>query len=119
MYDSEAVLQPQERALVETVGQPGDEDGCERDEDIDEDDSQAIGQGKTPTAEESRQKEYQQRMDNIDAIGYFAHEVTKSVLKVYNGTIKLIHDANQRQQCNCLRSHWGWNETGPGLREEK
>ena len=96
MYDSKAILQSQQRAFIEMVGQPGNEDGRERDEDIDEDDSQTIDQWNVPTAEESRQKEYQQRMNNIDSIGYLAHESTKSVFNVYDRAIKLIHDANQR-----------------------
>ena len=55
----------------------------------------------------------------IDAIGYFAHEVAESVLKVYDGMMKLIHNAYQRQQRYYLRSHRSRDNIGPRLREEK
>ena len=57
MHDGKAVFHSQEWTFIEAIGQPGNEDGCECDEGIDENGRKAIGHLKSQTAIESREQE--------------------------------------------------------------
>ena len=93
MHDGETALNPQERTLEEAVGEPGEEYGGKGDDDVYECSGEAVRQVDFHAAVGSRQEKYQQRMDDIDAVGYLSNEVAHFVLQVDDGVVKLAHDA--------------------------
>lgn len=87
MDNSETALDPQERTLEEVVGEPSEEYGGKGYDNVYEYSGDAVRQVDSHAAVESRQEEYQQRMDDIDAVGYLSNEIAHFVFQIDDGVV--------------------------------
>ena len=94
MDDGKTVLHPQEGTFKEPVRQPGCKYCGYCDDAINQYGADSLGELDAGVAIEGGKAEYQQRMDDIDTVGYLAHEVTHTILKVDYGVVKLTGNAD-------------------------
>ena len=87
LYDGKPILQPQERAFEELVGQPGDKHRCGGDDDVYQYCGSGFRQLYAGVAIERGETEYQQRMDDIDAVGYLSNEIAHFVFQIDDGVV--------------------------------